>query len=491
MDRISTAETTTDAFAEVVRAIYLQRLTGLVEVDIGDEPVSLFFRRGELFLDRDEVTALKISPLLAAVGDQMSAADSELGHAMESLAAELCPFPEVQAKFRRDHALVVELIGPLPTVHFVQEVAIHGCDEIQLIERLGGDTVQLRSSDKTPAMKQLPGLDPDMAKVLVTLAQPATPADLLRGNKTDRLPLLIGLTKLWSVGLVTRTAGTGASREWGHEVLSPRLLEQFSDRIADALESAPLDLDPATHRARLADLLSRLGQMDFYQLLGIDPKATEDDVFGAYSHLAKVVHPSHAVRLGLEGKDVASRVLFEKATEAYLTLSDPRRRASYNTVAGVHVQVTVGQAQREEEKRGIARQNFRRAASCLSEMDFSLAVDLLKEATRMDPQPEYYARLGLAQSKNPNWQHHAVASYRRAVELDPEDAGIRAGFGQLLEQMGQTDEGREQYREALKVMPGHVEASHGMERLGPGLSGLTSKSGGFRKLFSRADKLSE
>ncbi len=489
MDRITTAATTTDTFAGVVRSIYLQRLTGLLEVDVAEEPACLFFRRGELFLDRDDPTALKISPLLAAVGDKRSAGDSELGHAMESLAAELCPFPEVQAKFRREHALVVELIGPLPTVHFVQEVAVHGCDEIQLIERLGGDAVLLRSSDETPALKQLPGLESNMAKVLVTLAQPATPADLLRGAKGDRLSLLRGLTRLWSVGLVTGPPGpTTPSPEWGHEVLSPRLLEQFSDRIAEDLKSSPVELDPSTHRARLADLLSRLGQMDFYQLLGIDPKATGDDVFGAYSRLARIVHPSHAVSLGLEGKDVASRVLFEKATEAYLTLSDPRRRASYNTVAGVHVQVIVDRAQREEEKRDIARQNFRRAASCLSQMDFSLAVDLLKEATRMDPQPEYYSRLGLAQSKNPNWHRHAVESYRRAIELDSDDAGIRVGFGQLLEQMGLVQESRDQYRAALQVMPENVEARLGLDRLGPGLVSAGSKTGGFRNLFSRGEK---
>ncbi|MEM7588081.1 MAG: DnaJ domain-containing protein [Acidobacteriota bacterium] len=488
MDRTANPDSTTDAFAEIVRSIYLNRLSGLVEVDVGDEPATLFFRRGELFLDRDDPTALKISPLLAAMGDHAPTADSGLGHAIESLAAELCPFPEVQAKFRRDHALVVELVGPLPTVRFVQEVAIHGCDEIQLIERLGGDTVRLRSSDKTPALQQLPGLEPDMAKVLVTLAQPATPADLLRGSK-DRLTLLRGLTKLWSVGLVTRTPGTGnAHAGWDHDVLSPRLLAQFSERIADDLRATPLELDSSTHRAKLADLLSRLGQMDHYQLLGIDPKASEDKVFAAYSDLARVVHPSHATRLGLEGKDVASRVLFEKATEAYLTLSDPRRRASYNTVAGVHVQVTVDEAQREEEKRDIARQNYRRASSCLSQMDFSLAVDLLKEATRMDPRAEYFARLGLAQSKNPNWQRHAQESYRRAVELDPEDAAIRVGFAQLLEQAGHADEAREHYREAQRLRPTLKEAQLGMERLGPGLPSLSGKSGGFRNLFSRSEK---
>ncbi len=478
-----------EALAEVVRSVYLERLSGVVEVDLGDEPTPLFFRQGELYLDRDDATAQSISPLLAAAGTQLPAADSELGNSMETLAREVCPSPKVRARFRKDHAFVVELVGPLPTVRFVQELAIHGCDEARLLERLGGPSVRLRSSDKTPALDQLPGLDPEMAKVLVTLAQPATAADLLRGAGAARLTLLRGLTKLWSVGLVTEVVRARRStREWGVEVLSPRMLEQFSKRIAESLESDPLDMAPEAHRARLAQRLSRLGKMDSYQPLGIAPRAVEDEVFAAYSSLARIVHPLHAERLGLEGKDEASRVLFEKATEAYLTLSDPRRRASYNTVAGVHVQVAIDREQRAEEKRAIARQNYRRAASCLSQMDYSLAVDLLKEATRMDPQPEYFARLGMAQAKNPNWHRHAVESYSRAVELDSQDAGIRAGFGSLLEEMGRQDEARTQYREALALMSDNVEARLGLDRLGPGLTGLTAKGGGFRNLFDRSDK---
>ncbi len=482
----------TEPLAFVVRSVYLGRLSGLVEVGPGEEPTSLFFRRGELYLDRDDPTALKISPLLARAETRRPASDPELGGAVEALARELGPDPDVQARFRGDHAIVVELVGPLPTVRFVQELAIYGCSDEQLVDRLGGGSAKLCTSDGTPALEQLPGLEPDMANVMVSLARPASLSTLLRGAGSDRRSRLRALAKLWSVGLVVLAADADADadsgKDWGHTILSPRLLEQFTARIAEDLESDPVALDLQAHRARLAELLSGLGRMNFYQLLDIDPRADGDEIFKAYSALARIVHPSHALGLGLEGKEVAVSVMFEKATEAYLTLSDPRRRASYNTVAGVHVQVVVDQEQRDEEKRAIAEQNYRRAASCLSQMDFSLAVDLLKEAARMDPKPEYYARLGLAQSKNPNWHRHALESYGRAVELDPDDAGTRAAFGTLLEEMDRRDEAREQYREALELMPDNIEAQAGLDRLGRGLPTFTPKAGGFRSLFARGDK---
>lgn len=155
-------------------------------------------------------------------------------------------------------------------------------------------------------------------------------------------------------------------------------------------------------------------------------------------------------------------------------------------MAGIHLSVQVDAAQREQEKRVMALHNYRRAATCLAEMDYSLAVDLLKEATRMDPQPEYFARLGLAQGKNSNWQHYAVESYRRAVDLKPDDVGIRFSFGDLLEEMDRRDEAAEQYRGVLELMPDHVGAQEGLERLG-GLHSATAnvraRTGAFRSLF--------
>ena len=256
--------------------------------------------------------------------------------------------------------------------------------------------------------------------------------------------------------------------------------------IGRDLDDNPIELDPEVHRVRVAELLSRLGKMSYYDLLDIDLKASNEAVFAAFSRLARLVHPRHAPGLGFEGKDEALRVLFERAAEAYLTLSDPNRRASYNTMAGIHLGLQIDAAQRELEKRTIARQNYRRAAICLAEMDYSLAIDLLKEATRMDPQAEYFARLGMAQGKNPNWQHHAVESFRQALKLKPDDVGILFSFGDLLEEMDRRDEAAEQYRAVLDLMSDHAGAREGLDRLGALLSAaakVKARTGGFRSLF--------
>lgn len=474
---------------ELVRSIYLNRRSGFVEVRHSSGTDSLFFRRGELFLDRDHDAAVRISPLLAsATQGRRPAAVSGLRREVEELARRLSRLHGVEVVLQDERGVVAEVIGPVPTVCFVQELAVHGSDDEELLALLGGGGRKLRSSDKTPALEQLPELEPEMTEVLAGLENPVTAEELLRGAAAGRLAWLRGLVKLWAVGLVEAVERPAPlQRRPTQEILTPKLLDTFAERVDRQLDEQPIELDPQAHRLRVADLLGRLGSMNHYELLGIDLKVDDDGLLTAYNELARFTHPRHAPRLGLVGRDEPLRILFERATEAYLTLSDPRRRASYNTVLGIHANVQVGVAQREQEKQTIARHNYQRAAGLMAEMDYSQAVELLKEAARLDPRPEYFVRLGLAQSKNPKWRHHALESYRRAIELGPDDAGIRFSFASLLEDMDRGGEAREQYQQALELMPGHVGAREGLERLGGSrlAGGVKSRTASFRNLFGR------
>ncbi len=464
----------------IVRSMYLGRESGVIDIRHARGTESLFFRRGELYLDRDHDRAVRVAPLLAAVPSGSRAAGSpELRLELQDLAQTLMSLHDPRVEVKSAESMVVELTGPFPTVSFLLSLIDLIDDESQLVELVGGPNVRYRNHNETPALDQLPPLDPEMAGALVSLETPTQVHDLLRGAARDRLGRMRGLAKLWAVGLVTATEGPGGSGR--QELLSPKMLAGFVERIGEDLRRNPLELDSEEHRARLAEMLGSLGEKNHYELLGLEPRTAAEEVFGAYHEIARVVHPLHAERLGFKGKEAAMQVLFERATEAYLTLSDPRRRASYNTVAGIQIGQAVDASQREEEKRSLARQSYRRASSCLSEMDYSQAIDLLKEAVRMDPRPEYYVRLGMAQSKNPHWRPQALISLERAREMAPDDAGVLVAYGGLLESMERVEDARRQYQAALELMPDHVEARDAIERLGgqtPGASG-----GDFRSLF--------
>lgn len=477
------SEATTKTLAETVREIYLDRRDGMLELEHDRGTESLFFRGGELFLDRDHDLARQLAPMLAEVpADGRPAAHDGLREVTESLARQVASQEKPNEETRSQDAFA-ELIGPLPTVTFVTELAIHGRYEEDLLALLGGAGVKLRSNNDTPALQQLPGLLPEMAQMLARCEHPSTVTDLLRATGSQRLSCLRGLVKLWALGLVGPADVTDAR---GEKLVTPRVLRTFADRVESLLVDDPLVLDTEEHRARLAKMMETMGQQTHYQLFDLDPRSGDDEISNAYHRLARLTHPSHATRLGLAGKEKAISVLFEHVTEAYLTLSDPMRRASYNTVSGIQVAEEVGDEKRRREKQQLARQNYRRATRHMEQMDYSMAVDLLKEAARMDPQPEYFVRLGVAQSKNPHWQHHALASFEEAVALSPDDAGVLTAYGAVLEHLERFDEARAQYEAAISKMPDHVAAREALDRLG-GATAVNKSSGDFRSLFKARD----
>src|SRR4051812_12762640 len=65
-------------------------------------------------------------------------------------------------------------------------------------------------------------------------------------------------------------------------------------------------------------------QPDYYELLGVGPGASAADVGQAYRRAARATHPD------IHPHDASAAERFRAVTIAYETLSDPKRRASYD-----------------------------------------------------------------------------------------------------------------------------------------------------------------
>ena len=209
----------------------------------------------------------------------------------------------------------------------------------------------------------------------------------------------------------------------------------FSERIARALVERPVTIPQREHRERVAELLKQLGEATFYHLLGIDPASGAREVHEAYDEVARLVHPSHASRVGLEGREGVLKVLFERATLGYLTLAETDRRKKYDREVGPArwTAMRTSTASREEE----ARHCLARARALAEAEDFHSAIELLRQSVRLAPGPEAYGLLGLLLAKNPQWLEEALESLERAVQMGAAEPGLPEALKEVREKLGQ------------------------------------------------------
>ena len=223
-------------------------------------------------------------------------------------------------------------------------------------------------------------------------------------------------------------------------VISSRPSEQevrlFTDRISRNLAERPVDLDPRAHREKVAELLRVSGEATHYEILGVELVANALEIHGGFEQTARLLHPSHAPRLGLAGREGVFEVLFERAVEAYLALSNPETRKAYDRDLSPQVRAALVAAIRPREAaRDLARSYYERAMSLADAEEYHFAVELLQQAVTADPRGEYYALLGRIQSKNPQWLDNAETNLRRALEMGTADRGLAAALDEVRQRL--------------------------------------------------------
>ncbi len=201
-------------------------------------------------------------------------------------------------------------------------------------------------------------------------------------------------------------------------------------------------------RREIGDKHARLGELDCYELLGLDPACDAAAIKRAYYLAAKSYHPDTLARSGLEAeaRAQANRV-FAEISKAHATLSDPERRRQYDEERG-------GQASSIDANRlANAEHLYRKGEILMRQGNFRGAFEFLKPAAELWPDEcAYQSALGWTYyKKTPSEAELARTHLERALAIDPEDGVTLFRLGVVLRALGQSEEAQAAHARASRL----------------------------------------
>lgn len=194
---------------------------------------------------------------------------------------------------------------------------------------------------------------------------------------------------------------------------------------------------------------------DYYQLLGIGPKASAVEVRKAYARLAREKHPD---RFTDAVQKAEAQRYFQDITTAFNTLTNPKARSEYDR-ARERPQPTT-----PEE---IAKDAFVRHAEMLESGQLEEAVTLLRTAVHHAPtSAEYHAALGRLLARFPAVAREAVQVLEKATQLAPQDATLFIDLALLLHRQGLRVRALRVLDTAKKLAPGSPRVTRAAAEIG-------------------------
>lgn len=193
---------------------------------------------------------------------------------------------------------------------------------------------------------------------------------------------------------------------------------------------------------------AKIASLNYYDILGINRGATEEEIKKAYFNLARRFHPDRFGReISPTWRDKINEI-FDRLTKAYKTLIDREARRKYD--------LSLAGAVEEKSAAAKAETKFRQGRTLFNQGRFEEAVILLEEAVRLVPnKADYRLLLAMAEAKIPALRKKAELDFLKVQELEPWNAEAYVGLGLLYKEEGLIIKATKQWRKALEIDPDH------------------------------------
>lgn len=208
--------------------------------------------------------------------------------------------------------------------------------------------------------------------------------------------------------------------------------------------------------------------VDYFTLLGLPVGAPAEDVKQTYFMLARKLHPDRLAAIGVHDDDRQAQRLMACINEAFAVLSDPIRRAEYESILARGGEEAVRAEEQKADEIAMrvmrAEEAFRQGEMALRREQFEQAVQSFSQAVELAPnEPEYQALLAWAKfAAAPDKQVVAVETRKallRAADANDESTTARFYLGRVERMLGREKEALAYFHEVLRIKPNHVEAT--------------------------------
>jgi curved DNA-binding protein CbpA len=224
-------------------------------------------------------------------------------------------------------------------------------------------------------------------------------------------------------------------------------------------------------------------KVDYYSILEVSAKSSEEDIKKNYFRLAKLYHPDVA------GDKPNTRDRFKLINEAFGVLGDPQKRREYDESRRTKGGATKGGREIREQDNKNASTAYIQARQAMRSGHYDKAIMLLRTAIRFDAsEPAYHSWYGFCLAMTSSDLHEARDACRKAIEIEFYSADFHANLGFVYFKAGLKNLAVKHFTEALKWDADHSLARKVMSQMDGGNSRY-GNTGPIDKLFSGIKKI--
>ncbi len=383
---------------------------------------------------------------------------SRLQEELESLAVTIVSrlvLPPASYVFFPDERLPLDTATLEMTTASLLVAAVRKVDDVDGLEDLVEPLHYLRAGENAFLRFQHVTLNPHEAYLLSRIDGTRTAVQLRRVAPLPDQEFIRSLAALLASGLVEFTIRPAPK---------PTYYAVPSSTVGDGNGNAELQFTPREQQEHqeVLRLAREIASRNYYQRLGLGSGAGEEQIREHYLERVQKYHPDRArePHLRLLRRELAT--IHAALREAYEALANPQRRAGYDEQLQIRRESFGGGAADDGERiraqQEVARANVRRAQEAIRVNDIGLAVQLLDQAVRFDPQPESLYLLARLEFKNPMWTQRGLDHLRHAVTVAPKFTNGWLELARFWARRGRADRARQCVDRVLAYDPGNQDA---------------------------------